>query len=171
MRKKITMESLSKEKIDEIVESAYQRHKHSNPMQSGLIILMQEVQSEIGFLPREALEKTSELMDIPLSHIYGVATFFHQFRLRPKGKHIITVCRGTACHVQGSGDLMTLLRQSLRLKEGEDTTQDGLFTVMQVRCLGACGLAPIMKVDEEFYGNVTAPNITRVLNKYRSESA
>ena len=78
------MESLSKEKIDEIVESAYQRHKHSNPMQSGLIILMQEVQSEIGFLPREALEKTSELMDIPLSHIYGVATFFHQFSTRNK---------------------------------------------------------------------------------------
>lgn len=165
------MDSVTKEKIDEIVERAYQRHKDHNPLQSGLIILLQEVQNEIGYLPREALEKTSELMDIPLSHIYGVATFFHQFRLRPKGKHTITVCGGTACHVQGSSDLAKILRQTLRLKEGEDTTQDGLFTVMQVRCLGACGLAPIMKVDEEFYGKVNATSLVRILNRYRREAS
>ena len=162
---------MTKEKIDEIVGRAYQRHRNHNPLQSGLIITLQEVQNEIGYLPREALEKTSELMDIPLSHIYGVATFFHQFRLRPKGKHTITICRGTACHVQGSGDLMNLLHQTLKLKEQEDTTQDGIFTVMQVRCLGACGLAPIMKVDEEFYGKISALTISRILNKYRSESS
>jgi NADH:ubiquinone oxidoreductase subunit E len=163
--------SMTKEKIDEIVERAYQRHRHHNPLQSGLIILLQEVQNEIGYLPREALQKTSELMDIPLSHIYGVATFFHQFRLRPKGKHIITVCRGTACHVQGSGDLINILHQTLKLRDGEDTTKDGLFTVMQVRCLGACGLAPIMKVDEEFYGKMNAVGLSRILNKYRSEAS
>ena len=162
---------MTKEKIDEIVERAYQRHKHHNPSQSGLIIMLQEVQDEIGYLPREALEKTSELMVIPLSHIYGVATFFHQFRLRPRGIHTITVCRGTACHVQGSEDLTKLLYQTLKLKDGEDTTQDGLFTVMQVRCLGACGLAPIMKVDEEFYGKVNAVSLPKILSKYRGESS
>jgi len=165
------MDNITKDEIDEIVERVYQRHKHHNPPQSGLIIMLQDVQSEIGYLPREAIEKSSELMDIPLSHIYGVATFFHQFRLRPKGKHIITVCRGTACHVQGSGDLLNILRQTLKLKEQEDTTQDGLFTVMQVRCLGACGLAPIMKVDEEFYGKVSVTTLSRILNKYRSETS
>ena len=164
------MPELDREKIDEIVEHAYQRNRNHNPAQSGLITILQEVQSEIGYLPREALEKTSSLMNVPLSHTYGVATFYHQFRLRPKGKHVITICCGTACHVQGSGDLMNLLKQSLKLIDDEDTTKDGLFTVMQVRCLGACGLAPIIKIDEEFYGKVNPTNLPRILNKYRGES-
>ncbi len=164
------MPEMTREKIEEIVEHAYQRNKNHNPAQSGLITILQEVQTEIGYLPREALEKTSNLMKVPLSHTYGVATFYHQFRLRPKGKHVITICCGTACHVQGSGDLMNLLKQSLKLTDTDDTTKDGLFTVMQVRCLGACGLAPIIKVDEEFYGKVNATSLPRVLNKYRGES-
>jgi NADH:ubiquinone oxidoreductase subunit E len=164
------MPEMTKERIDEIVEHAYERNKSHNPAQSGLITILQEVQTEIGYLPREALEKTSNLMNVPLSHTYGVATFYHQFRLRPKGKHVITICCGTACHVQGSGDLMNLLRQSLKVNDIEDTTKDGLFTVMQVRCLGACGLAPIIKIDEEFYGKVNATSLPRILNKYRGES-
>ncbi len=161
---------ISKERIEEIVQQAYERNKHHNPAQSGLITILQEVQSEIGYLPREALEKTSDLMNVPFSHTYGVATFYHQFRLRPKGKHVITVCCGTACHVQGSGDLMNLLKQSLKLKDNEDTTDDAVFTVIQVRCLGACGLAPIIKVDEEFYGKVNGTSLPRILNKYRGET-
>jgi NADH:ubiquinone oxidoreductase subunit E len=164
------MSEISKENVEEIVERAYERNRDHNPSQSALITILQEVQSEIGYLPREALEKTSDLMNIPLSHTYGVATFYHQFRLRPKGKHVITICCGTACHVQGSGDLMNLLKQTLKLNDIDDTTKDGLFTLMQVRCLGACGLAPIIKIDEEFYGKVNATSLPRILNKYRGES-
>lgn len=164
------MSETNKENIEAIVERAYLKNKNHNPAQSALITILQEVQNEVGYLPREALEKTSNLMNVPLSHTYGVATFYHQFRLRPKGKHVITICCGTACHVQGSGDLMNLLKQTLKLDENEDTTNDGLFTLMQVRCLGACGLAPIIKIDEEFYGKVNATSLPRILNKYRGES-
>lgn len=164
------MSEISKENVEEIVERAYEKNRDHNPSQSALITMLQEVQSEIGYLPREALEKTSDLMNIPLSHTYGVATFYHQFRLRPKGKHVITICCGTACHVQGSGDLMNLLKQTLKLNDNDDTTKDGLFTLMQVRCLGACGLAPIIKIDEEFFGKVNATSLQRILNKYRGES-
>jgi len=156
--------------LDEIIEHAFQKQRNHNPPKARLIMLLQAVQSEVGYLPREALEKISTLMNIPLTHVYGVATFYHQFRLRPKGKHIISICSGTACHVQGSGDLVNFLRQTLKLKDGEDTTQDGLFTIVQVRCLGACGLAPVMKIDDTYYGKTTSTNITRILNSYRRKN-
>jgi len=154
-------------KVAEVVEHAFQKHGNHNPSKGGLIMMLQEVQSELGFLPREALEKTSTLMNIPLTHVFGVATFYHQFRLRPKGKHIISLCSGTACHVQGSGELINILRQTLNLKDGEDTTEDGLFTIVQVRCLGACGLAPVMKIDETYYGKTSSQGISKILNTYR----
>jgi len=156
--------------LDEIIEHVFQKQRNHNPPKASLIMLLQAVQSELGYLPREALEKISTLMNIPLTHVYGVATFYHQFRLRPKGKHIISICSGTACHVQGSGDLVNFLRQTLKLKDGEDTTQDGLFTIVQVRCLGACGLAPVMKIDDTYYGKTTSTNITRILNSYRRKN-
>jgi len=156
--------------LDEIIEHVFQKQRNHNPPNASLIMLLQAVQSELGYLPREALEKISTLMNIPLTHVYGVATFYHQFRLRPKGKHIISICSGTACHVQGSGDLVNFLRQTLKLKDGEDTTQDGLFTIVQVRCLGACGLAPVMKIDDTYYGKTTSTNITRILNSYRRKN-
>jgi NADH-quinone oxidoreductase subunit E len=154
-------------KVDEVVDKAFQKHRDHNPPKGGLIMMLQEVQSELGYLPREALEKTSNLMSIPLTHVYGVATFYHHFRLRPKGKHVISLCSGTACHVQGSGELISLLRKNLDLKEGEDTTKDGLFTIVQVRCLGACGLAPVMKIDETYYGKLSSSGVSKSLNAYR----
>ncbi len=155
--------------IQLIVDQVIQRSGCSEHPESRLISVLQGVQGEYGYLPREALEQVAEKMKLPLSRVYGVATFFHQFRLRPKGKHTITICSGTACHVQGSGDLSNTLRETLKLRPGEDTSDDGEFTLVQVRCLGACGLAPIMKVDEDFYGNMTPAGLTRILNKYRRE--
>jgi NADH:ubiquinone oxidoreductase subunit E len=153
--------------IQLIVDQSIQRNGCGEHPESRLIAVLQGVQSEYGYLPREALEQVAEKMGLPISRVYGVATFFHQFRLRPKGKHTITICSGTACHVQGSSDLSNTLRETLKLRSGEDTSDDGEFTLMQVRCLGACGLAPIMKVDEDFYGNMSPAGLTRVLAKYR----
>jgi NADH:ubiquinone oxidoreductase subunit E len=153
--------------IQLIVDQVIQRSGCGEHPESRLISVLQGVQGEYGYLPREALEQVAEKMDLPISRVYGVATFFHQFRLRPKGKHTITICSGTACHVQGSGDLSNTLRETLKLRPGEDTSDDGEFTLVQVRCLGACGLAPIMKVDEDFYGKMNPAGLTRVLNKYR----
>ncbi len=153
--------------IGQIVDQVIKRNGCVEHPESRLIAVLQGVQGEYGYLPREALEEVAERMGLPLSRVYGVATFFHQFRLRPKGKHTITVCSGTACHVQGSGDLANTLRENLKLRPGEDTSDDGEFTLVQVRCLGACGLAPIMKVDEEFYGNMNSAGLAKVLGKYR----
>jgi NADH:ubiquinone oxidoreductase subunit E len=157
----------STQDIGTIIDQIIKRRGGEEHPESRLIAVLQGVQGECGYLPRAALEEVAERMGLPLSRVYGVATFFHQFRLRPKGKHTITICSGTACHVQGSSDLANTLKETLKLRPGEDTSDDGEFTLVQVRCLGACGLAPIMKVDEEFYGNMNPAGLTKVLSKYR----
>jgi NADH-quinone oxidoreductase subunit E len=138
-------------------------------MQSTLIPLLQDVQSELGYLPEEALERVSQLLRLPTSHIYGVVTFYHQFRLRPKGRHMITVCRGTACHVKGSLEVNELVLSELGITPPTDTSKDGVFTLQQVRCVGACSLAPVMKIDDEFYGNLDPAKVRRILSKYRAD--
>jgi len=153
--------------VREIVDRAYQNYQHYDPKQSALIPMLQEVQSEVGYLPEAALERTSELLQLPPSHVYGVATFYHQFRLRPKGKHLITICRGTACHVGGSLDMYNFLTRQLRITLPEDTSEDRLFTIQQVRCIGACSLAPIMKIDDDVYGKLNPTKIRQIISKYR----
>jgi NADH-quinone oxidoreductase subunit E len=115
------------------------------------------------------LERVSQLLRLPTSHIYGVATFYHQFRLRPKGRHMITVCRGTACHVKGSLEVNELVLNELGITPPADTSKDGVFTLQQVRCVGACSLAPVMKIDDEFYGNLDPAKVRRILSKYRAD--
>jgi len=158
------------ERNRQIVDRAYKRHQRSNPIRGALIPILQDVQSEVGYLPETALKRVSDLLKLPPSHVYGVATFYHQFRLRPKGRHMITVCRGTACHVSGSVDVYSSITRLLRIPPREDTSQDGLFTVNQVRCLGACGLAPIVKVDDSVYGKVTLPRIRQILLKHTKQT-
>jgi len=153
------------EYVGEVVDRACRRY--NEPTISALIPILQEVQSEVGYLPPVALEKVSEFLKLPKSHVYGVATFYHQFRLRPKGKYLITVCRGTACHVGGSSDISNFLTRYLRITSPEDTSADGLFTVQHVRCIGACSLAPIMKVDDDVYGKVNPTGIRKILSTYR----
>lgn len=135
--------------------------------QSSLIPILQEIQKKVGYLPMEALEIVSNNLGIPPSHIYGVATFYHQFRLRPQGKHIITVCMGTACHVAGATEVYNFLLRHLGITLPEDTTTDGLFTVKQVRCIGACSLAHMIKIDDEVYGGLDLKDLQRLLQKYR----
>ncbi|MEM2875414.1 MAG: NADH-quinone oxidoreductase subunit NuoE [Candidatus Bathyarchaeia archaeon] len=159
---------LNEEEIDSLVDKIFKSKSGYSPRQSALIPILQDVQKEVGYLPQRALKRISEYLGTTPSHVYGVATFYHQFRLRPEGKHIITICRGTACHVAGSSGIYDFLMRHLKVTPPEDTTSDGIFTVQQVRCIGACSLAPIMKVDNDVYGKLNPNKILRILNKYKS---
>ena len=131
----------------------------------GLIPILQQVQHEIGYLPEEALETISLELKIPPSEIYGVATFYSQFHLKPRGRHIIRVCRGTACHVRGSLKILDRVKKITGVDENE-TTEDLRFTVEPVACLGACGLAPVMVVDTQTYGRLTPDMVQGILDKF-----
>jgi NADH-quinone oxidoreductase E subunit len=136
---------------------------------SNLIPLLQDVQNIYGFLPESALMDISEFIGMPLSRIYGVATFYNQFRLKPLGKNIIRVCRGTACHVKGSANLLFALENELNCKAGE-TTRDKTFTLETVACIGACSIAPVINVNGDYYGRATVKDIPKILKKYASQT-
>ena len=127
-----------------------------------LIPALQLMQERIGYLPREALVGLSKVLRVPAARIYGVVTFYAQFSLEPRGRHTIRLCRGTACHVKGSGAILSSIEESLGVKEGA-TTPDLKFTLEVVACLGTCFLAPVMMVDDEYYGSVTSEEACRIL--------
>lgn len=132
-----------------------------------LIPILNEVQKEIGYLPVEAQEYISKELNIPLSKIYGVVTFYTQFSTVPKGKYVIHACDGTACHVRDSQDVIDKIKDQLNFKEGTNSTEDGLFTLETVSCIGACGLAPVVTINEKVYGKMTPDKIKNVLEEYR----
>lgn len=129
------------------------------------IPILQGIQEEYGYLPSEILERLSELTSIPLAQIYGVATFFAQFRFTPRGKHLIRVCHGTACHVNGAERISAAIEEALKIKEKE-TTPDGKFTVENVACLGCCSLAPVVMIDDKTFGRLTGEQIKKILKGY-----
>jgi NADH-quinone oxidoreductase subunit E len=129
---------------------------------SDVIPLLQAVQETYGYLPTEALEALSQRTGIPLTQIYGVATFYAQFSFTPRGRHIVRVCRGTACHVRGAKRLVASLQKHLHVKEGQ-TTRDLRFTFETVACLGTCFLSPVMMVDRSFFGKLTPEKAAKVL--------
>jgi NADH-quinone oxidoreductase E subunit len=137
---------------------------------SNLIALLQDVQEVYGYLPEKALRDISNHLCMPLSGVYGVATFYNQFRLTPLGKNVIRVCRGTACHVKNSANILIALETELGIKAGQ-TTRDKLFTLETVACIGACSIAPVININEEYYGRVTVKEISKILNKYKKEEA
>jgi NADH-quinone oxidoreductase subunit E len=120
-----------------------------------LIPILQAVQDEYGYLPSEVMALVATALDIPPTHVFGVATFYSQFALEQKGKHLVRICDGTACHVKGSRDIVDALTKHLKLTDGNKTTQDMMFTVEPVYCLGACSLAPAVVINEEVHGKVT----------------
>lgn len=134
-------------------------------VQGALMSIMQKAQEIYGYLPIEVQTIISDEMGIPLEKVYGVATFYSQFALYPKGKYQISVCLGTACYVKGSGDIFNKLQEKLGIKSGE-CTSDGKFSLEACRCIGACGLAPVMTVNEDVYGRLTVDEIEEILNKY-----
>lgn len=124
---------------------------------------LQAIQNKYSYLPKEALQAMSEQLGIPLSDIYGVATFYSQFKLIPAGKHIIKICHGTACHVQNAKTITTAIEEALNILDGE-TTKDGLFTLESVACLGCCSLAPVMMIGNETYGKLTPTSTMKIIN-------
>jgi NADH-quinone oxidoreductase subunit E len=145
-------------KIDQIITN----HNSNKEL---LISILMEIQAEYNYLPEMALHHVSDKLNISLTQIYGVATFFKAFSLTPKGEHIINICMGTACHVRESEDVLNRVEQELGIARGE-TTHDMKFTLETVNCLGACALGPIMVFDGEYYGNMNPSKVTNVLKKY-----
>ncbi len=139
------------------------------PEKDNLIQMLNEIQEHYGYVPMDVQEKISEFLNIPLAEIYGVVTFYSRFSLEPQGKYRITVCLGTACFVKGSQKIMDRLTEKLGIGPGE-TTKDGLFTIEQTRCVGACGLAPVFTVNGEVYGKATVKKLDEVIEKLKEES-
>ena len=137
---------------------------HKN-QKGALMPVLQQAQEIYGYLPIEVQTIIAEEMDIPLEKVYGVSTFYSQFSLYPKGKYKISVCLGTACYVKGSGDIFAKLSEKLGISDGK-CTQDGVFSLDACRCIGACGLAPVMTVNDDVYGKLTVDQIDGILAKY-----
>jgi NADH-quinone oxidoreductase subunit E len=131
-----------------------------------LIPLLQGAQELYGYIPREVFQKIAADTAIPLSDLYGVATFYAQFRLSPVGKHIVKVCHGTACHVQNAVEITEALEEALKVKDGE-TTADRLFTLESVACLGCCSLAPVMMIGDHTYGKLTGNEAVKIIKNIR----
>ena len=147
---------------DKILDS-YGRNK------SSLIAIMQDLQAEFHYLPKEILEYIANGLDISIAKVYGVATFYENFSMEPKGKYIIKICDGTACHVRKSIPILETLRKELGLSDKKHTTDDMMFTVETVSCLGACGLAPAVMVNETVHGSMTPEKAIALLNEIKEE--
>ncbi len=130
-----------------------------------LIMVFHEIQDKYGYVPRDISMVLAQMLDIPLARIYEVLTFYNYFKLTPPGKHNISVCMGTACYLKGAEDLLKKFKDILNIKEGE-TTKDGLFQLNEVRCLGCCGLAPVVTIDKKVYGKVKKEKIPEILSNY-----
>ena len=133
-----------------------------------LMPILHKAQEIYGYLPAEVQTLIAEELNIPLSEVYGVATFYTQFSLQPKGKHRISVCLGTACYVKGSDKILAAVEMELRISCGE-CTPDGRFSIDSCRCVGACGLAPVMIVDDDVYGRLTEKDVPEILAKYMQD--
>ena len=150
---------MNQEKISDILE------KYNNE-ESSIIAILQDIQEKFGYLPKESLLQVSRDVNIPISRVLSLATFFKAFSLTPKGKHPIHVCMGTACHVRGAQLVLEKLERELKIKSG-DTTDDMNFSLDEVRCVGCCGLAPVVMVGEEVHGKITQTKVPGVLKKYK----
>ncbi len=155
----VTREELDLSVIDTIV------HKH-NVEPGGVIPILQEIQENYGYVPPVAIQRVAEHLNIPASEIYGIVTFYAQFRLQPLGRNLIKVCHGTACHLGGAEMVAEALAQVSGAREGE-TSADGLFTVERVACLGCCSLAPCIMINSETHGRLTPEAITKVVTEIK----
>lgn len=150
--------------IDRIL-TRYQNKK------SSLIAVLQEIQNAYNYLPEDTLEYVARKMEVTPSKIFSVATFYENFSLEPKGKHIIKICDGTACHVRKSIQILNALRKELGLSDKKHSTDDMLFTLETVSCLGACGLAPVITIDDKVYAKMTPESAIGVINRMRKENS
>lgn len=159
---KIPFRGTAKQKRE--LDAAIEKYKDQP---GALMPVMQAAQDIYGYLPIEVQKMIAEGLNVPLEKVYGIATFYAQFTLQPKGKYAISVCLGTACYVKGSGDIFEKLSEELGIGDGE-CTPDGTFSLESCRCIGACGLAPVLTVNEEVYGRLTVDDVSTILEKYRN---
>lgn len=162
-KKKSTLPFKGTDEQKKMLDAVIDANKHDK---SRLMAVMQKAQDIYGYLPIEVQEMIAEGMDVPLEKVYGVATFYAQFSLSPKGKYNISVCMGTACYVKGAQTLLDALTEKLGIGIDE-CTPDGKFSLTACRCIGACGLGPVLTVNEEVYGKLTADDIDGILAKYK----
>jgi NADH:ubiquinone oxidoreductase subunit E len=159
------MTELAEDKLNEIHDFIDQVSQKEYS-ESYLIAVLHKVQSLYGYLPQEMMDEIAEKMQIPTAHIWGVATFYHYFNLKPIGKHVVSVCMGTACYVKGADKVLDTIRKHLNIQVGE-TTEDKLFTLQEARCLGACGIAPVIMIDDKIYGELDSRKTIDILKQYR----
>jgi NADH-quinone oxidoreductase subunit E len=134
-----------------------------------LIPLLQSAQGTYGYIPESAIDQISEIVDIPAADIYGVITFYSQFRLKPLGKYLVKICDGTACHVNGAERIAGGIEDELQVT-GNDTTEDGLFTLQKVACLGCCSLSPVIMINGETFGRLTPKKVQQLLKEYKTKA-
>ncbi len=149
------------QKLQEVIEQNKQ-------LPGALLPVLHEAQEIYGYLPIEVQQMVADGLGVSLSEVYGVATFYSRFSLTPKGKHRISVCLGTACYVKGADKILAEVEKKLGIKSGE-CTADGLFSIDSCRCVGACGLAPVMMIDEDVYGKLTPAEVDKIIDKYLAE--
>ena len=151
----------------QFIENICDRYKNER---TPLMLVLSDIQKEYGYIPLEVQEVVSAKLNIPVSDIYGVVTFYSFFSLTPKGKYVIGVCLGTACYVKGGQNVIDKFCQLLNIKSGE-TTEDGLFTIDALRCIGACGIAPAVSINGKVYSKVSVDECAKIIANYRKEAA
>jgi NADH:ubiquinone oxidoreductase subunit E len=152
-------EDLDYLELDEIIEGDYGGDKEN------LIMMLQAIQRRYNYLPKATLTYLSEKTEVPLSRIYGIATFYATFSLEPRGRNLVTVCLGTACHVRGAKRIQEQIEQHLRICNGQ-TTEDGCFTLESVRCIGCCSLGPVVKINEDVHARLSPDQVAKTLDSY-----
>ena len=153
--------------LRETVKKALQKHQHDKSL---IVDILQDIQSEIGYLPKDALVETGKQLDVPVSRVYSVATFYKTISLEPRGKFIISVCTGTACHVRGAEKIMDALQEKLNIKVGQ-TTDDLLFTLQSVRCVGCCATGPVITVNQETHGSLDRSKVLKIIDGYAENAS
>ncbi len=156
------------EKMAQLREYMVEAKKREHP-EAQLIDILHKAQDIYGYLNTPAMDEIANTMNIPTAHIWGVATFYHFFNLKPKGQHTISLCLGTACFVKGASQVLEAIKKELKVEIG-DTTQDGLFTLSETRCLGTCGLAPVMMIDDKVYGALTPKKAVEIIQSMRPKA-
>jgi NADH:ubiquinone oxidoreductase subunit E len=150
--------------VEEVVDKFVASHPKD---QSSLIGVMLDVQNHFYYLPKEAMVHISKSMKIPVSTIYNLATFYKAFSLKPKGKYPVCICTGTACHVQGATKLLEKFERELKIKANGETTEDKMFSLESVRCLGCCGLAPVVTIGKDLHGKLPPSKIPKLIKQYK----
>lgn len=160
------MAEMTKEKLEEYLKPLTEILSRYDKKERYLIPVLQEAQEEYGYLPEEVMKEIALGLNLSLSQVYGVVTFYSQFHQEPRGNNIIRVCMGTACHVRGGGGILDAIKDELGIDAGE-TTEDLEFTLESVACIGACGLAPVIMINDDTHGRLTPDKIPTILAKYQ----